>query len=92
MTLLSIYLAPLQSDCLVMSRCMQFTFGDKGELRCTFRLFPPLAYSLFLSQVGHFRPTGKPLPCPQVVYIAKVGMCANASSFSGDFRMSKIFR
>ena len=23
------YLAPLQSDCLVMSRCMQFTFGDK---------------------------------------------------------------
>ena len=25
-------LAPLQNDCLVMPQCMQFTFGDKGEV------------------------------------------------------------
>ena len=26
------YLAPLQNDSIVMSQCMQFTFGDKGEV------------------------------------------------------------
>ena len=26
------YLAPLQNDCVVTSQCMQFTFGDKGEV------------------------------------------------------------
>ena len=26
------YLAPLQNDSIVTSRCMQFTFGDKGEV------------------------------------------------------------
>ena len=26
------YLAPLPNDCLVTSRCMQFTFGDKREV------------------------------------------------------------
>ena len=26
------YLAPQQSDSIVMSRCMQFTFGDKREV------------------------------------------------------------
>ena len=31
MTLLFYYLAPLQNDTDVMSRCMQFIFGDKGE-------------------------------------------------------------
>ena len=30
--LLFIYLAPLQNDCLVTSRSMQFIFGDKGEV------------------------------------------------------------
>ena len=32
MTLLFYYLAPLQNDAVVMSRCLQFTFGDKGEV------------------------------------------------------------
>ena len=26
------YLAPLKYDSIVRSRCMQFTFGDKGEV------------------------------------------------------------
>ena len=26
------YLAPLRNYCLVMSRCMHFIFGDKGEV------------------------------------------------------------
>ena len=32
MLLLFYYLAPLQNDCLVTSRCMQFTFWDKREV------------------------------------------------------------
>ena len=34
MLLLFYYLAPLQNDAVVMSGCMQFTFGDKGEFIC----------------------------------------------------------
>ena len=30
--MLCYYLAPLQNDAIVTSRCMQFTFGDKGEV------------------------------------------------------------
>ena len=26
------YLAPLQNESIVMSQCMQFTFGDEGEV------------------------------------------------------------
>ena len=26
------YLAPVQNDCVVTSLCMQFTFGEKGEV------------------------------------------------------------
>ena len=32
MTLLFYYLAPLQNEALLTSQCMQFTFGDKGEV------------------------------------------------------------
>ena len=32
MLLLFYYLVPLLNDCLVTSRCMQFTFGDKREV------------------------------------------------------------
>ena len=32
MLLLFNYLAPLLNDCLMMSRCIQFTFGDKREV------------------------------------------------------------
>ena len=32
MTLLFFYLAPLQNDAVLTSRCVQFTFGDKGEV------------------------------------------------------------
>ena len=32
MILLIYYLAPLQNDAVVTSRCIQFTFGDKREV------------------------------------------------------------
>ena len=32
MLLLFYYLAPLLNDCLVTSRCIQLTFGDKREV------------------------------------------------------------
>ena len=37
MTLLFDYLAPLQNDTIVMSQCMQFILGDKGEATCLIR-------------------------------------------------------
>ena len=37
MTLLFYYLAPLQNDTVVKSRCMQFNFGGKGEATCLIR-------------------------------------------------------
>ena len=40
MTLLFYYLAPLQNDTIVMSLCMQFNFGDKGEATYLIRECP----------------------------------------------------
>ena len=39
MTLLFYYLAPLQNDTDMTSRCMQFIFGDKGAATFLERLF-----------------------------------------------------
>ena len=40
MTLLFYYLATLQNVTVVTSRCVQFTFGDKGVVTCQIRECP----------------------------------------------------
>ena len=72
------YLAPLQDDATVTSRCVQFTFGDKREVYLLDESVLPVTKKesmregkrsigprrKFQSQVGHSHPAGKLLSCP----------------------------
>ena len=53
--LLFYYLAPLQNDALVMSICVQFTFGDKKEVYLLDESAQPVAEKESMQQIWYAR-------------------------------------